>query len=171
MINCPNCQKKNSEGTIFCGNCGTRLDPSPAGEGEKQVKQANQEKLAPPSTKPLKLEKDFSENRTEISLLVLDNGKIITVKGQKEYSIGRISKGQAIIPDVDLSPFEAHKKGVSRLHAYLKIDKRGVVIVDMGSANGTKVNGQRIAPNVDYPLKHADTIVLGSIPLQIILDF
>jgi pSer/pThr/pTyr-binding forkhead associated (FHA) protein len=57
------------------------------------------------------------------------------------------------------------------LHAYLKIDKRGVVIVDMGSANGTKVNGQRIAPNVDYPLKHADTIMLGSIPIQIILDF
>jgi hypothetical protein len=165
MIICPNCQNENNEGTIFCGNCGTRLELPITAESEKLEKQTH------PTTEPLKPIKDLSENKTEISLLILDNGKIITVKGQKEYSIGRISKGQAIIPDVDLSPFEAHKKGVSRLHAYLKIDKRGVVIVDMGSANGTKVNGQRIAPNVDYPLKHADTIVLGSIPLQIILDF
>lgn len=111
--------------------------------------------------------KNISE---DITLLMMDNGKVLTFHGQNEYSIGRISKGQAIIPDIDLAPYDAYKKGVSRIHACLKIDNRGVVIVDMGSANGTKVNGQRIAPNIDYPLKHADTIVLGSVPIQIILE-
>ncbi len=164
MINCPNCQKENPEGTLFCTNCGARLDDSVA-----EVATEPEERKTP--TKPLSAESSVADVKNEISLLILDSGKIITVKGQKEYSIGRISKGQAIIPDIDLSAYEAHKKGVSRLHAYLKIDKRGVAIVDMGSANGTKVNGQRIAPNVDYPIKHADTIVLGSIPIQVILDF
>jgi pSer/pThr/pTyr-binding forkhead associated (FHA) protein len=165
MIHCPNCKQENAEGSMFCANCGERLLGSPADQPKVT------ENTDKPPTEPLSAEKTRPEQRTEISLLLLDNGKIITLKGQKEYSIGRNSKGQAIIPDVDLSPFEAHKKGVSRLHAYLKIDKRGVALVDMGSANGTKVNGQRIAPNIDYPLKHADTIVLGSIPMQIILDF
>lgn len=165
MIHCPNCQQENSEGSMVCGNCGVRLVSLPADQREKKV----QTMKSP--TEPLSAEKNRPETQTEISLLLLDNGKIITVKGQKEYSIGRTSKGQAIIPDVDLSPYDAHKKGVSRLHAYLKIDKRGVALIDMGSANGTKVNGQRIAPNIDYPLKHADTIVLGSIPMQVILEF
>ncbi len=165
MIHCPNCKRENTEGSMFCANCGERLLGSPSDQPKAKE---NTEKQP---TEPLSVEKTRPELRTEISLLLLDNGKIITLKGQKEYSIGRNSKGQAIIPDVDLSPFDAHKKGVSRLHAYLKIDKRGIALIDMGSANGTKVNGQRITPNIDYPLKHADTIVLGSIPMQIILDF
>jgi pSer/pThr/pTyr-binding forkhead associated (FHA) protein len=165
MIHCPNCKQENSEGSLVCRNCGATLVIFPAGPQEKK------EHIMKSPTEPLSGDKSRPEQRTEISLLLLDNGKIITVKGQKEYSIGRTSKGQAIIPDVDLSPYDAHKKGVSRLHAYLKIDKRGVALIDLGSANGTKVNGQRIAPNIDYPLKHADTIVLGSIPMQVILEF
>lgn len=165
MINCPNCKKNLPEGTIFCSECGTRIDESSETSDMKGTVPTV------PPTKPLSSEKKLPDIKTEISLLILDTGKIITIKGQKEYSIGRVSKGQAIIPDVDLSQFEAHKKGVSRLHAYIKIDQQGVVIVDMGSANGTKVNGQKIAPNIDYPIKHADMIILGSIPIQVILDF
>ena len=41
------------------------------------------------------------------------------------------------------------------------------MIVDLGSSNGTRINGQKIVPNVNYPLKDGDIIALGRIKMQI----
>lgn len=41
------------------------------------------------------------------------------------------------------------------------------MIVDLGSSNGTRINGQKIVPNVNYPLKDGDMLALGRIKLQI----
>ena len=55
------------------------------------------------------------------------------------------------------------RKGCPGLHAALKIHNQRVVITDLGSSNGTRVNGQKIVPHVDYPLNHGDMIALGKI--------
>lgn len=58
---------------------------------------------------------------------------------------------------------------VSRIHAVIDISADGeqVSIVDMGSATGTKVNGQRVSR---VRLKHADEITLGSSRLVVVLE-
>ena len=58
---------------------------------------------------------------------------------------------------------------VSRIHAVIDISTDGeqVSIVDMGSATGTKVNGQRVSR---VRLKHADEITLGVSRLVVVLD-
>ena len=58
---------------------------------------------------------------------------------------------------------------VSRIHAVIDISADGeqVSIVDMGSATGTKVNGQRVSR---VRLKHADEITLGVSRLVVVLD-
>ena len=48
---------------------------------------------------------------------------------------------------------------VSRRHCRLMLDKGGYLIEDLGSTNGTFVNGQRVTSPV--PLYHGDTIELG----------
>jgi len=83
--------------------------------------------------------------------------------------MGRVAEGQPILPDVDLSPYEAYSQGVSRLHAALKVINQRVVIMDLGSSNGTRVNGQKIVPNVDYPLNHGDMIALGKLKIQVLI--
>jgi pSer/pThr/pTyr-binding forkhead associated (FHA) protein len=57
---------------------------------------------------------------------------------------------------VDLTPYNARELGVSRKHA--AIEYRGhkwnypdVWLMDMGSANGTYLNGQRLIPHVSLP--------------------
>jgi len=69
-----------------------------------------------------------------------------------------------------LSTFEAYKAGVSRLHANLNIQGIDVSIQDLGSANGTRVNGDRIEPLTEHALKHGDIISLGRLRVQILIQ-
>lgn len=74
-------------------------------------------------------------------------GERISVLGN--VFIGRDPSAQLVLPD----------QGVSYRHACLE-DRGGVwVLVDLGSTNGTKVNGERTA---ESPLKHGDRVSFGS---------
>ena len=42
-------------------------------------------------------------------------GQLIPLEGQSDYTIGRVSDGQSILPDIDLAPFDGYSQGVSRL--------------------------------------------------------
>jgi len=83
--------------------------------------------------------------------------------------LGRISEGQPIMPDIDLSPYQAYARGVSRLHAVLKRESSHVFLMDLGSANGTFVNGKRLNPNVDHSIANGDVIALGKLKIQVLL--
>ena len=66
-------------------------------------------------------------------------------------------------------PYQAYEKGVSRLHASIKINVDPVTVTDLGSVNGTRLNGQRISSNKAMPLTHGDIITLGKFKLQLIV--
>ena len=66
--------------------------------------------------------------------------------------IGRSDESQICIP----------KPGVSRKHALIIASADGFTIRDLGSQNGTFVNGKRIA---DHPLKSGDQIVIADTKL------
>jgi hypothetical protein len=104
-----------------------------------------------------------------VSLHLIESGMILHLTGQNEFTLGRVAEGQPILPDVDLSPYEGYAQGVSRLHAALKTNNNRVFITDLGSSNGTRVNGQKIMPNVDYPLNHGDVVALGKFKIQVLV--
>jgi pSer/pThr/pTyr-binding forkhead associated (FHA) protein len=58
---------------------------------------------------------------------------------------------------------------VSRRHA--KIHQKGTrfFIEDVGSANGTFLNGKRLTPYLPHPLQEGDELQLGK--LQMAVDF
>ncbi|MNO67770.1 FHA domain protein [compost metagenome] len=51
--------------------------------------------------------------------------------------------------------------GVSRAHLELMITKEGCTIKDLGSRNGTKLDGEEIAPYKEYPLAVGDTFTIA----------
>ncbi len=75
-----------------------------------------------------------------------------------ELAKARISLGRAITNDITLSDVR-----VSRDHAFLESDPAGYTLVDMGSSNGTRVNGIQIERAT---LKVGDTISLGNQQLR-----
>jgi pSer/pThr/pTyr-binding forkhead associated (FHA) protein len=103
-----------------------------------------------------------------LGIKVLASGEVLSLIGRDNYTLGRSIEGQAVIPDIDLSTFEAYDHGISRMHAELRVDEEGVYVVDLESANGTILNGKRIQSQVPQPLGHGDILQLGRMRLQII---
>jgi pSer/pThr/pTyr-binding forkhead associated (FHA) protein len=74
----------------------------------------------------------------------------------------RVSLGRNVINDIVLNDVR-----VSRDHAYLECGPSGVSLVDLGSSNGTRVNGT----NIDRAtLKPGDTIGLGSQQIKYLVE-
>lgn len=74
-----------------------------------------------------------------------------------EISIGRELKNDIILDD----------PRVSRTHALVLKTDSETILRDLGSGNGTFVNGQRIQPNADFKLKEGDEIKMGSCTLTL----
>ncbi|GAB4489020.1 MAG: hypothetical protein Fur0016_20000 [Anaerolineales bacterium] len=105
-----------------------------------------------------------------ISLHLLESGQILPVSDRIEFTMGRVSENQPIMPDIDLSPFKAFDNGVSRLHAVIRNHSGNIIIMDLGSSNGTYINGTRIVPNIEQPLRHGDIVALGKLKMQVVLS-
>jgi ABC-type multidrug transport system ATPase subunit/ABC-type multidrug transport system permease subunit len=75
-----------------------------------------------------------------------------------------IGSGGIIGRDKGAVQFPLDHPHVSRQHARLTVNGGRVVLIDLGSANGTHVNGRRIAKPV--ALSHGDRIDIGPFSLQ-----
>jgi pSer/pThr/pTyr-binding forkhead associated (FHA) protein len=67
----------------------------------------------------------------------------------------------------DLSAYNAISSGVSRNHAVLHRINHTIAINDLGSANGTYLNGDRLVPQQVRFLRHGDEILLGKLAFRI----
>lgn len=88
----------------------------------------------------------------------------------EELVIGRKNPDTGEAPEVDLSSYEAMDKGVSRRHAAIIRKDGSLHIVDMGSANGTFLNGQRLVANQPRVLRDGDDVRLGHLVLRITFE-
>jgi hypothetical protein len=170
MILCPNCQHKELPGALVCSECGAEL-VSMEFLNTKTIRKTPSDILPTSSEIPAVSVKNTARaNEVNISLHIIDSGQIVHLSQSKEFTLGRMIEGQPILPDIDLSPYDAFTLGVSRLHAALRRVQNDIVISDLGSSNGTRVNGQRIVPHVDYPLNHGDVITLGKLRIQVLIN-
>ena len=80
------------------------------------------------------------------------------VVGGSEFVVGRWE-------DVD---FRLAFRGVSKRHATLRVGESGLFVNDLGSTNGTFVNGQRIS--AEKPLKVGDVLQFGNAAFQVTCD-
>lgn len=165
MIICPNCKHEEVDGAVFCSECGTQLVKSESVTTQK-IDLPDGSNIV---TGPIHNEIPDYGNAW-ISLHMLDSGQILPVAERNEFTIGRISDNQPIMPDIDLSSFKAYDNGVSRLHAVIRRNDGNVIIMDLGSSNGTYVNGIRMLPNVEQSLHHGDVVALGKLKMQIVLS-
>lgn len=76
--------------------------------------------------------------------------------------IGRASSSRGLMPEIDLTgpPLDP---AVSHLHAQLLLHDEGWVVVDLGSANGTRLNDaeEPLEAETEIPVKPGDRIHLG----------
>jgi hypothetical protein len=85
----------------------------------------------------------------------------VHIRSGREYVVGRASAETR--PDIDLSPLESGKSGVSRRHATLQLTGNTLYIKDLNSTNYTYVEGRRLRANEQLALKSGDRIQMGNL--------
>jgi len=102
-------------------------------------------------------------NYTELFLNIRGIEIPLMLQFRDEIILGRPGTGEIGQYIVDLTPFGGNEKGVSRHHAALRRLKNYLFLVDLGSSNGTFVNGQRLISHQPNILVEGDEIRLGNL--------
>lgn len=114
-------------------------------------------------------ERPSKEDMVRVCLNFVDTGQILNLFEIQEYTIGRKTQSQPVVPDIDLTPYDAHKWGISRLHASISVQNDKITLTDLGSSNGSRISGVKLDSNKPYELHHADVVHLGRLQIQILI--
>jgi hypothetical protein len=158
LIRCPYCEKSNSPQALVCAHCGRTLPrgdhtgildirdlPNPSGQA---------------TTSSLTLTPDA---------ITFEMGeRYLKLPLQESLIFGRRSNfPEDPKPDVDLTPLGAQELGVSRRHLRIKCKESGIYAVDLGSSNGTWLNGHRMVSYTEYPVSNGDELRLGLFKIRV----
>ena len=161
MITCPNCKHENREGLLFCTNCGYSITDAMVGQATIPTRRVENDPDES-SAKSTWGSARFQQGST-IILHIHDAADPVTIAPSSRVIFGRTDNNSTFIPDVDFSPYGALEKGVSRQHAALEINEDTLMLLDVGSSNGTFLNGQRLLPNQPRVLRDGDEVRLGKL--------
>jgi hypothetical protein len=96
------------------------------------------------------------------------NGATFTV-ATEVTNVGRSDVAQGWHPELDVIPYGGGSPdlGVSRHQARIQAENGGFVMVDVGSTNGTFVNGKALAYNTPVGLQDGDAIAFGAFNVSV----
>lgn len=72
---------------------------------------------------------------------------------------------------VDLNAYHAMVNGVSRIHAGIYVRSNCLSLQDLGSTNGTFLNGYRVSAYTEVPIQEQDMIEFGNLRLQVVFAY
>jgi hypothetical protein len=169
---CSYCGKENEPTAVFCLRCRRLLEvrntsnlPKTAVWGHRPATKPPEETPVPPKpyTHTAHIGK-LSQGRVALYFGMTSDVHIIDL--HDHCYLGRVP-GDPTLQRVDLSPYAALEKGVSRVHGSLAWKDDVVVVEDLKSSNGTWVNSVRLLPNEPRPLENGDLILLGKFDLWV----
>ncbi len=176
-ITCPKCGKVNRPGVLVCENCGTLLINGEQAGNTKQFEE-EQENSRPAATETAEIFNaavstagsiQFTENMI-LRLEIEEAPTPLLITPKAETTLGRRDPTTGTQPDVDLSAYAGYRLGVSRNHAIIRLKNRLLEIYDLGSSNGTSVNGVRLAPHQPHVLRDGDELMLGKMMIRVLFQ-
>ncbi|MBC7810093.1 MAG: FHA domain-containing protein [Burkholderiales bacterium] len=178
-LKCPNCGHINRPGVLVCEKCFTLLKASSAlstkNLGPQPQAGANpvgSETLSSPlSTRDIKAVTGAGSNvlkdNTTLRFEVIGTTETIVLRPKPQMIIGRSDPAAGVKPEIDLTPLAGYRMGVSRRHATIQMRDSKLHLHDMGSCNGTSLNGETLTPYEAYALRDGDEIRVGQLTLRL----
>ena len=102
-----------------------------------------------------------------IAIQVLGAAQPLVIQLEGELTLGRFDATHNDKKRLDLTPYNAYTLGVSRQHATIQRYGDLLTLTDLGSTNGTMVNGKTVVPGQAHPLHDGDEIILGELLIHI----
>lgn len=83
--------------------------------------------------------------------------------------LGRGDPRNNILPDIELTDLD-RQRITSRRHACIEFDQTTYTVTDLGSNNGTWLNGRRLQAKTPEPLTDGDEITLGKNGVRMVFN-
>jgi hypothetical protein len=147
---CPACFEENPVSEVICRVCMTNLSsvsPSPKG-AEKSPKNTETADSTPDRDEHARPEGESAP--PPLTLSILPHGTALRISSACE--LGR---------NGPFGAFFSAAQTVSRRHVRIDFADNGWRVEDLGSTNGTWVNGKRISPGQSVAIKAGDTLALS----------
>jgi predicted component of type VI protein secretion system len=168
---CPHCGAAAPASGSYCDSCGQPLDaqPAPAGAASAAAAGAAAATSADSSSQPtaaIPAAEPPSEGGVHFDLSGPAGSSNYTMSAD-EVNIGRRDPDAGIFPEIDFDGNDVVVDGgervhaVSRRHARIFRDAGELKFEDLGSTNGSTLNGSAVLANDPQPLHDGDRIVLG----------
>lgn len=107
-------------------------------------------------------------DQREIIFVIRGMVERVILRDNFSIILGRAEPGSKGNVDIDLTPYGALDRGVSRIHARLHLENNRIFITDLDSTNGTFLSGRRLEPHKAEPLRKGDELLLGRLPVQVL---
>ena len=160
MILCPNCGAENLVGVLFCEDCAELLHLTATLVPDEEAIWLGS----------LKTEQPYGIHEVGGALWLMIQPEIFYLHR------GSLQNGQLILGRLDSNEEYSMLKldteniddlGISRMHAAVMPVEGGVQVEDVGSTNGTRLNGQVLTRGRSYDVKHKDRVELGKLTLTL----
>jgi pSer/pThr/pTyr-binding forkhead associated (FHA) protein len=163
MIRCRDCGASQYQGTLYCSECGRNLLQD--AKQETDVLPFSEFAHKPPPPPLSELDIDDTQDPKQITFVIPSSRHRHTITLNKQIKIGRAFDDPTT--NLDLTEDNGIELGVSRVHATLHGSSKGVVIMDLGSTNGTFLNNHHLPVNKPYPLQSGDELRFGELLVHI----
>jgi pSer/pThr/pTyr-binding forkhead associated (FHA) protein/ribosomal protein L32 len=181
---CPACGELNRPGVILCEDCGTNLTTGERPPMSTRVVPSgslmNYESLLDmPVGGKETLDVGTFHKASKSGTSIFESNMILRlqVEGTPKPLLLKLTQNHPLVfgrrdqsaPDVnvDLSPYGGYHRGLSRRHAAMELRDQRLEIWDLGSSNGTYLNGIRLGADQRHQLRESDEVRFGQMVIQI----
>ncbi len=163
---CPHCGYTNSDEAKLCVRCSLPLDVAAAEQSEQENVTRRLTNTPYNPSVPRWGTASLGEAR-KLLLHVRGYDTPLVVPLAEQLVIGRYNNETGECPDIDLDAYGAREQGVSRRHAMIVREADGLKVMDLGSANHTFINGQRLIMHQARILRDGDELRLGRLVMRV----
>ncbi len=152
---CPSCGAMNSQGGAFCEDCGASLSSASARVAPVPVSVSPSAPVSAPASASGVVPIAVARPR-----LVVSGTSVEFPLDREVILLGRNSPADGIFPEVDLTEVDTGSY-ISRRHGRITRQATAFLYEDMGSSNGSFINGNKLVPKTQIELHDGDTLRLG----------
>jgi len=169
---CPTCGHRNRPGILLCENCGTNLmTGKQSGVGTRDLMREQEKgevQLDAEAQQAVDTAGGGAFTEEMVLRIEIEGGSTpMLVYPKQEIIMGRRDPNTGGMPDVDLTAYAGYRMGVSRQHAAIRLQDKQLNVSDLGSSNGTFLNGTRLNAHRPYQLRDGDEVRLGQMVLRL----
>lgn len=172
---CASCGHENIAGALICEKCFALLirtdmdQPSTTLMANDLMPFGTRSVEPPPEEHPVRPYRQAPTQPDSVALYVGEAEAPLILQITSQAILGRYTPHSVSQPRVDLTPYGAFDKGVSRMHIILRRTDTGLVAEDMASSNGTWLNSRRLQPYTPTVLRSGDRLKLGQLEIEVFL--